>query len=98
MGSLPIMEISAPEDKASMNALVPDLAIVPRLLTKSALVIPTPVSRIVRVPSSLLGVILTNNSFSVSRAEESVKAWYRILSRASEELEINSRRKISLLE
>lgn len=72
---IPIMEISAPEDKASMKALVPDLAIVPKLLTKSALVIPTPVSRIVKVPSSLLGVILTNNSFSVSRAEESVKAW-----------------------
>jgi hypothetical protein len=34
----PIMEMSAPEERASMKALVPDLAIVPRLLTRSALV------------------------------------------------------------
>ena len=32
------MEMSAPEERASMKALVPDLAIVPRLLTRSALV------------------------------------------------------------
>lgn len=63
---LPIMEISAPEDRASMKALVPDLAIVPRLLTKSALVIPIPVSLIVRVPSSLFGVIRMYRSFSES--------------------------------
>lgn len=81
-----------------MNALVPDLAIVPRLLTRSALVIPTPVSLMVRVPSSLLGVIRTKSSFSESRTDGSVRAWYRILSRASDEFEINSRRKISLLE
>lgn len=31
-------EMSAPEERASMKALVPDLAIVPRLLTRSALV------------------------------------------------------------
>jgi hypothetical protein len=30
--------MSAPEERASMKALVPDLAIVPRLLTRSALV------------------------------------------------------------
>ena len=53
----PIMEMSAPEERASMNAFVPDLAIVPRLLTKSALVIPIPVSLMVKVPSSLFGMI-----------------------------------------
>ena len=41
---IPIIEISAPDIAASMNCLVPDLAIVPRLLIKSALVIPIPVS------------------------------------------------------
>lgn len=35
-----------------MNALVPDLAIVPKLLTRSALVIPIPVSIIVSVLSA----------------------------------------------
>ena len=38
------------------------------------------------------------SSLPVSRTEASVKDEYRILSRASEELEISSRRKISLLE
>jgi hypothetical protein len=46
-----------------MNDLVPDLAIVPRLLTRSALVIPIPVSRMVRVFSSLLGVIRMKSSY-----------------------------------
>lgn len=60
------MLMSAPELSASMNALVPDFAIVPRLFTKSALVIPTPVSRMVRVPSALFGVIRMYSSFSES--------------------------------
>lgn len=41
--------ISAPALKASMNALVPDLAMVPKLFTRSALVIPIPESSMVRV-------------------------------------------------
>jgi hypothetical protein len=36
------MEMSAPAERASMKALVPDLAMVPKLLTKSALVMPIP--------------------------------------------------------
>lgn len=52
------MEISAPEDKASMKALVPDLAIVPKWLISSYLVIPIPVSWIVKVFSDLEGIIL----------------------------------------
>ena len=42
--NLPIMEISAPADRASMNCLVPDRAMVPRLLTRSDFVKPIPVS------------------------------------------------------
>jgi hypothetical protein len=57
-----------------MNALVPDLAIVPRLLTRSALVIPIPVSRMVRVPSSLLGMMRMKSSFSESSWLGSVSA------------------------
>ena len=90
--------MSAPELRASIKALVPDLAIVPRLLTRSALVIPTPVSRMVSVPSSLLGVMRMYNSFSESSCVGSVRAEYLILSSASDELEMSSRRKISLLE
>ena len=45
----PIIEMSAPAVSASMNALVPDRAIVPRLFTKSDLVIPTPLSMMVSV-------------------------------------------------
>merc|ERR1719322_1000159 len=52
---LTIIEMSAPADKASMNALVPDLAMVPRLLIMSALVIPIPESMRVRVLASTSG-------------------------------------------
>lgn len=41
--------MSAPALRASMKAFVPDLAIVPKLFTRSALVIPIPVSSIVSV-------------------------------------------------
>lgn len=41
--------MSAPALRASMKALVPDLAMVPRLLTRSALVMPIPESSMVRV-------------------------------------------------
>ena len=40
-----------------MNALVPDLAIVPKLVMSSFLVIPIPVSLIMRVLVALSGVI-----------------------------------------
>merc|ERR1711939_111044 len=92
------MVTSAPADKASMKALVPDLAIVPKLLIKSALVKPIPESLISKTFSSGLGVILMNNSGSDSNLDGSDKASYLILSKASEALEINSLKKISLLE
>ncbi|RNA31934.1 cell death abnormality, partial [Brachionus plicatilis] len=50
--------MSAPACKASMKALVPDRAMVPRLLTRSALVMPMPVSMMVRVLLALSGMIL----------------------------------------
>ncbi|KAI9333264.1 hypothetical protein BDR26DRAFT_868463 [Obelidium mucronatum] len=92
------MEISAPELRASMKALVPDLAIVPRLLTRSVLVIPIPASRMSRVLLAMSGVMRINSSFSESSFEASVRDSYLILSKASEALEISSRKKISLLE
>jgi len=67
-----------------------------RLLT--ALVMPIPVSRMVRVLFSLSGIMSIRRSFPVSSLLESERASYRILSRASEQLETSSRRKISLLE
>ena len=76
------MEISAPACKASMNALVPDLAMVPRLLIKSALVIPMPVSTMVRVRSCLFGIRLMCSSFPESNLLGSVKLSYLILSKA----------------
>jgi len=56
-GSVPIMEMSAPDMAASMNCFVPDFAIVPRLLMRSAFVMPMPVSRMDSVPCSLSGVM-----------------------------------------
>nr|AAX26488.1 unknown [Schistosoma japonicum] len=90
--------MSAPTCSASMNAFVPEDAIVPRLLIKSAFVIPTPVSRTVNVPASLFGISLIYKSSPVSKTEEFVKLMYLALSRASLALEISSRRNISLLE
>ncbi|GMC43696.1 unnamed protein product [Saccharomyces cerevisiae] len=81
-----------------MKALVPDLAMVPKLLINSALVIPIPESLISKTFSSGFGVILMNKSGSVSNCFGSDKAWYLILSKASEALEISSLKKISLLE
>jgi len=94
------MEISAPEFKASMKALVPDLAMVPKLLINSYLVIPIPVSHKVRVFSALLGMILILKLGSISSLapSASVMDLYLILSKASEALEISSLKKISLLE
>jgi len=59
---------------------------------------PMPVSRMVRVLASVLGMMSIWSFFSESRTEGSVRDWYLTLSRASDELEISSRRKISLLE
>ena len=56
-----------------MNCLVPDFAMVPRLLTRSALVMPMPVSWMVRVLSSLLGVMVIFSSFSLSKTDGSVR-------------------------
>ena len=59
-----------------MKALVPDLAMVPRLLIISALVIPIPVSMMVRVLASRSGTILMYSSFWDSSLEASVRDSY----------------------
>nr|AFK34259.1 unknown [Lotus japonicus]AFK39728.1 unknown [Lotus japonicus] len=92
------MLTSAPAAKASMNSLVPDLAIVPKLFTKSALVMPIPLSIMVKVLFALSGMIWMNNSGCPSSLLLSVRLSKRILSKASEALLMSSRRKISLLE
>ena len=64
----------------------------------TALVIPIPVSRMVRVFASLFGMMSTRRSLPESSLLESERDSYLILSRASEQLETSSLRKISLLE
>jgi len=49
-----------------MKALVPDLAMVPKLLINSYLVIPIPVSQSVKVFSALFGIILILKFGSIS--------------------------------
>ena len=71
---------------------------VPRLLIKSALVIPVPVFTMVRVRSCLFGMRLMCSSFPESNLLGSVKLSYLILSRASDEFEISSLRKIYLFD
>merc|ERR1712032_1700932 len=93
-----IKKISPPAAIASMKALVPDLAIVPRLLISSFLVMPMPKSSMVIVELVLSGMILIKKFGWASIFSGSVIDSYRILSSASDALEINSRRKISLLE
>ncbi len=56
-----------------MKAFVPDLAMVPRLLMRSALVMPMPVSTIVSVRSCMLGVISILRSFPESSLLGSVR-------------------------
>lgn len=68
--------------RASMKALVPDLAMVPRLLMRSALVMPIPVSTRVRVRSCWLGMMSIFRSFPLSSLDGSVRLSYLILSRA----------------
>ena len=63
-------------ERASMNAFVPDLAMVPKLLTKSALVMPIPVSWIVRVLLAGSGVILMCRSLHESNFDGSVRLSY----------------------
>jgi len=94
------MEISAPVLRASMKAFVPDLAIVPKLLINSYLVMPIPVSQIVKVLFVLSGITLILKFGSISSLvfSGSVIDLYLILSRASDALEISSLRKISLFE
>ena len=52
------MLMSPPAAIASMNALVPDFAMVPRLLISSFLVMPMPESSMVKVEFVLSGMIL----------------------------------------
>ena len=86
-----------PADSASIKLFVPDLAIVPRQLIKSALVIPTPVSISVSVFASRFGTISICKLDSDDNLAVSVRDSYRILSRASDAFETNSRKKTSLL-
>ena len=72
------MEMSAPAERASMKALVPDLAMVPRLLIMSALVIPIPESMMVRVLASVSGMSLMNRSFWLSSLLASVSDSYLV--------------------
>ena len=80
------------------NSAVPDFAMVPRLLITSSRDIPMPLSEIVTVLASLSNSILIARSLSPSNSESSFNASKRSLSAASDALEINSLRKISLLE
>ena len=76
------------------NSLVPDLAMVPRFLTRSSFVIPMPVSVTWRMLFSLSALILIDSSSVAARADLSVSDKNLILSNASEELEISSLKKI----
>lgn len=80
-----------------MKALVPDLAMVPKLVINSCLVIPIPVSLKVRVLVALSGMISILKFGSSLVMSGSVKDLYLILSKASDAFEISSLRKISLL-
>ena len=64
----------------------------------TVLVIPIPVSWMVRVLFALSGMMSIRRSLPESSLLGSLKASYRILSRASEAFETISRRKISLFE
>lgn len=79
-----------------MKAFVPDFAIVPKFVISSCLVIPIPVSRIVRVFEVLSGIISILKSGSSETISGSVNDLYLILSKASEAFEINSLKKIYL--
>ncbi|KAH9522858.1 hypothetical protein DERF_006414 [Dermatophagoides farinae] len=78
------------------KSAVPDLAIVPRFATISSLVIPIPVSVICNNLLSLSALIRIDNSSVAANTSLSVNDNSRILSNASDALDISSRRKISL--
>ena len=71
------------------NSLVPERAMVPRLLMASSRLMPMPLSTMVTVRFSASALMRTLSGLSSST---------RLLSSASLELLISSRRKISLLE
>ena len=83
---------------ASMKALVPDLAIVPKLLMSSFFVMPTPGYSIIRVDFVLSRTILMYKFGRASIFSGSVTDSFGMLSSASDAFESNSRRKIALLE
>ena len=80
-----------------MKALVPDLAMVPRLVMSSCLVIPIPVSMRVMVLVALSGMMSILKEGSSLVISGSVSDLYLILSRASDALEMSSLKKIYLL-
>ena len=92
--------MSPPFCICSRNAEVPDLAMVPKFSLSSALVMPTPRSRMDSTPFSLSTLILMSRlaSSPAPRTDSSVRERNRILSRESLPLEMSSRRKMSLLE
>lgn len=80
---------------ASMKFVEPDLAMVPKLLIKSYLVIPIPLSVIERVLASLsYSILISNSGFSLTESGSETDK-NLILSKASDALEINSLKKIS---
>ena len=81
---------------ASINLLVPDLAIVPRLSIRSSLDIPMPLSSISIVFFFLETLTLILKSASSPKIFFLERDWYLNFSQASAEFEISSLRKISL--
>ena len=81
---------------ASINLLVPERAIVPRLSIKSCRDIPIPLSSISTILFFLETRILIFNSFSFPKRPFLERASYLNFSQASAEFEISSRRNISL--
>lgn len=76
------------------KSAVPDLAMVPRLLTRSARVMPSPVSLMVSRRRAASALMRTPSSRVAASTPGSVSDISRILSSASDALEISSRRKI----
>ena len=81
-----------------MKARVPERAMVPIFSSASAMLMPIPLSEMVRVPAVLSGISLIFQSVFPSRS--SMLEWDSnlTLSMASEALDMSSRRKMSLLE
>ncbi len=69
---------------------------IPKLLTKSSLVIPIPVYRIVNVLLAVSGIISIFKFGSLPNASLSFNDSHLVLSNASDEFEIKSRENISL--